>query len=60
MKYLLVTITLMMANTMNSQDKPTLIYIGDPMCSWCYGFGHEIEDVITELGENVQLEMVMG
>lgn len=60
MKYLLVTITLMMANTMNSQDKPTLIYVGDPMCSWCYGFGHEIEDVITELGEDVQLEMVMG
>lgn len=60
MKYLLVTITLMMANTMNSQDKPTLIYVGDPMCSWCYGFGHEIEDAITELGEEIQLEVVMG
>ena len=60
MKYLLVTISLMMANTMNSQDKPTLIYVGDPMCSWCYGFGHEIEDAITELGEEIQLEVVMG
>jgi putative protein-disulfide isomerase len=44
----------------NAQDKPTLIYVGDPMCSWCYGFGHEIEDAITELGEEIQLEVVMG
>ena len=44
----------------NAQDKPTLIYVGDPMCSWCYGFGHEIEDAITELGEEIQLEVVMS
>lgn len=23
-------------------QKPTIIYVGDPMCSWCYGFAPEI------------------
>lgn len=50
----------MMASSINAQDKPTLIYVGDPMCSWCYGFGIEIEKVIDELGEDVKVEMVMG
>ncbi len=45
---------------MNAQDKPTLIYVGDPMCSWCYGFGNEIDEVIKELGDDVDLEVVMG
>jgi len=49
-----------MANAMNAQDKPTLIYVGDPMCSWCYGFGDEIAEVIKELGDDVNLEVVMG
>ena len=50
----------MMANTMEAQEKPILIYVGDPMCSWCYGFGNEIAEVINELEEEVELEIVMG
>jgi len=23
----------------------TLIYISDPMCSWCYGFAPEISEI---------------
>ncbi len=50
----------MIANTINAQDKPTLIYVGDPMCSWCYGFGNEIEEVIRQLGDDINVEVVMG
>lgn len=26
----------------------SLIYVGDPMCSWCWGFAPEIEDLAAE------------
>ncbi len=43
-----------------AQDKPTLIYVGDPMCSWCYGFSPEFSEAVDKLGETIELEMVMG
>lgn len=33
-----------------------LIYVGDPMCSWCWGFAPEIED----LAEDLPVELVVG
>lgn len=38
---------------------PTLIYIADPMCSWCYGFGPELSAVLNGLPE-MKLEVVVG
>lgn len=53
----------MFATTMNlnAQDiqNDTLIYIGDPMCSWCYGFSPELDKVLKEF-PNAPFEMVMG
>ena len=43
-----------------AQEKPTLIYIGDPMCSWCYGFSPELTKTLEHFGERVNLELVMG
>lgn len=43
-----------------SQEKATLIYIGDPMCSWCYGFAPELEKTVEELADEVDFEMLMG
>lgn len=40
--------------------KPNLIYIGDPMCAWCYGFHPEIISLIQHYRERVNLELVMG
>lgn len=60
MRTLIFGIILMSTLNTNAQDQPTLIYVGDPMCSWCYGFGNEIESVITTLGDDIQLEVVMG
>jgi putative protein-disulfide isomerase len=33
-----------------------LIYVGDPMCSWCWGFAPEIED----LAKDYPVEVVVG
>ena len=41
-------------------EKPTLLYFGDPMCSWCYGFSPQLSTAIEELGNAVELKLVMG
>jgi len=39
-----------------------LIYIADPMCSWCYGFGKSIDALLAQPGAAapLQLALVMG
>jgi len=36
-----------------------LLYFADPLCSWCYGFGPELEKLLAR-HEDAELEMVMG
>jgi putative protein-disulfide isomerase len=36
-----------------------LLYAGDPMCSWCYGFGKELA-ALTALHPELPLEIVVG
>ena len=36
-----------------------LIYIGDPMCSWCYGFGKSLAAALAAL-PGLALEIVVG
>ena len=43
-----------------SQEKATLIYVGDPMCSWCYGFAPELSKAMDSLDETVDIQVVMG
>lgn len=43
-----------------SQEKATLLYFGDPMCSWCYGFSPEFSKAIKALEGEVNVELVMG
>ncbi len=38
------------------QPLKKLIYVGDPMCSWCWGFAPEIES----LSEDYPVEIVVG
>jgi len=45
---------------MTNNYKPTLIYIGDPMCSWCYGIAPELDKVKNHFGEKLDYEVVMG
>jgi len=36
-----------------------LVYVGDPMCSWCYGFGKELSTVLAA-EPGLPLEIVVG
>ncbi|MEE8589569.1 MAG: DsbA family protein [Sulfurimonadaceae bacterium] len=36
-----------------------VIFVGDPMCSWCYGFGPELSRLREEL-KGVPFNMIMG
>lgn len=36
-----------------------LIYVGDPMCSWCYGFGKEMTELMT-LHPDLPLKIIVG
>ena len=46
---------------MNLQaQQDTLFYIGDPMCSWCYGFAPEVSKIKTGLDENTEFKIVVG
>lgn len=39
-----------------------LIYVADPMCSWCYGFGKSVDALLAQPGAAapLQLALVMG
>jgi len=62
---IIVTTFLLSFNNLMAQNKNTsdqalkLIYFGDPMCSWCYGFAPEIE-AIQQKFDNIPLEIVLG
>lgn len=36
-----------------------LVYIGDPMCSWCYGFGKELA-ALTRQHPELPLQIIVG
>jgi len=41
-------------------EKPKLIYVGDPMCSWCYGISEELSKTVEHFEDKLDLEVVMG
>ena len=51
---------LILTQVMTLQHKPKLIYVGDPMCSWCYGISNELEEVRDHFREIADFEIVMG
>lgn len=40
--------------------KPTLIYVGDPLCSWCYGYAPEIAYIKDKYKDLLNFKLVMG
>lgn len=44
-------------NLVNGEN--TLMYIADPLCSWCYGFSKEIREVLYQLPD-LKFQLVMG
>jgi len=55
---LLTFLTLAMSS--NAQEKKMLVYIADPMCSWCYGFTKEITKIKKIFENDLQFGMIMG
>jgi putative protein-disulfide isomerase len=41
-------------------DVPHLIYVMDPMCTWCYGFGPVIKKVREEQEGKMNFKLVLG
>jgi putative protein-disulfide isomerase len=37
-----------------------IIYIGDPMCSWCYGFTNVIQTIRAKYMDRAKVTLVMG
>lgn len=35
------------------------LYIADPMCSWCYGFSHELKQFLADI-PGAELDIVLG
>ncbi len=59
-KYLILIFSMLMTKELMASPKgDTLIYVGDPMCSWCYGFTPELQK-IKEAFPKVHFRMVMG
>ena len=40
-------------------NENSLVYVGDPMCSWCYGFGVPLQTLLQQL-PGVPLAVVLG
>ena len=41
-------------------DKPTLVYVGDPLCSWCWGFQPSLRKALHAFKGEVDFELVVG
>jgi putative protein-disulfide isomerase len=58
--HLLLRLLLTMSTNQPFEEQNTLIYIGDPMCSWCYGFAPEITKIKAGLPKDVGFQIVVG
>ncbi|MBF0380778.1 MAG: DsbA family protein [Magnetococcales bacterium] len=41
-------------------SKPSLIYIADPMCSWCWGFSVAMGELRKHVAGKIAIQLVMG
>lgn len=57
---LLFLLILFISSNMNAQKEVSIIYVGDPMCSWCYGFSPELSSFVEKWEGQIDLQLVMG
>jgi putative protein-disulfide isomerase len=55
--FLVITVQL---NMIAQETKPQLIYVGDPMCSWCYGFSDELVEIAETFKNDVDFKVIVG
>jgi len=44
----------------NHAVEPHLLYVADPMCSWCYGFSPVIGAIAAHFGDRLPIRLLMG
>ena len=37
-----------------------IVFVGDPMCSWCWGFAPVIDTIADEYGDRAPVRVVVG
>lgn len=55
-----VLLTLLFVESLLAQQKPKLLYVADPLCSWCYGFQKEMDQVIDKYQDKANFEILVG
>lgn len=58
--YITVILIIISSISMQSQDNMKLIYVGDPMCSWCYGIAPEWDKIKNDYKDKLEIDYVMG
>ena len=48
-----IILTLIITFAMTADQKPTLISMGDPICSWSYGIAPELGNVKSHFGNKI-------
>ena len=43
-----------------NHDPKTLIYVMDPMCSWCWGFSPVLEKLMRQYQERISFQLMVG
>jgi len=60
MKNIFVVLIVGLNFSMMAQTKAKIIYVGDPMCSWCYGIAPEFSKLMKEYNQDLDFELVPG
>ncbi len=60
MKTFIISLILIISTSTTIMSQNKLLYFGDPMCSWCYGFSPELEKIKAHFQGELDLELVMG
>ena len=41
-------------------SRPRIIYITDPLCGWCYAFGHALKEVMARFDDRCDFTLILG
>lgn len=44
----------------DDQTLPEIVYVGDPMCSWCFGFAPVVQELHTRHKDEIRMTLRMG
>ena len=58
MKKIFILLFVLINTALMAQTK--IIYVGDPMCSWCYGIAPEYTKLLERFEGEIDFELVMG